>query len=178
MRTGPTKTPGRQKASLPTGLDCATAFQKVARGCVASISALLSSACAGDAEAVHQIRVAITRLRAAVSFFAPITVDAEWLRLKKEITWLNAALGAARDSDVMTEYACRKSYQAWARRMSDEHFDQRRIRGQTGSLSALGSVSTPDRGDVRLGQAWAMAGALGEVHPPQGRRAAGSLLPT
>lgn len=139
MQTGPTKIPSRKKASLAAGLDCATAFQKVARDCVGGISAHHSSACAGDAEAVHQIRVAITRLRAAVSFFAPITVDAEWLRLKKEIKWLNAALGAARDSDVMTDYACRKSYQAWAQRMSGEHFDQRRIRGHRRLVRCLRS---------------------------------------
>ena len=72
------------------------------------------SARAADAEAVHQIQVAITRLRAAVAFFAPIVVDAEWLRLKKEIAWLNISLGAARDSDVSMEYARRKRYQAWA----------------------------------------------------------------
>ena len=139
MRTGPTKTPGRQKASLPAGRDCATAFQEVARGCIASISAHHSSACAGDAEAVHQIRVAITRLRAAVSFFAPITVDAEWLRLKQEITWLNAALGAARDCDVMTDYARRKPYRAWGQRMTGEHFDQRRIRGHRRLVRCLRS---------------------------------------
>ena len=139
MRTGPTKTPGRQKASLPAGLDCATAFQEVARGCIASISAHHSSACAGDAEAVHQIRVAITRLRAAVSFFAPITVDAEWLRLKQEITRLNAALGAARDCDVMTDYARRKPYRAWGQRMTGEHFDQRRIRGHRRLVRCLRS---------------------------------------
>src|SRR4051812_35020717 len=63
-------------------LDCATAFQKIALDCVAKVRLHHSSACAGDAEAVHQIRVAITRLRAAVSFFAPITLDAEWRRLK------------------------------------------------------------------------------------------------
>lgn len=87
-----------------------------------------SSACAGDAEAVHQIRVAITRLRAAVSFFAPITVDTEWLRLKKEIAWLNGSLGAARDTDVIVEYAGRKRYGAWAQSMIGQDLDARRTR--------------------------------------------------
>jgi CHAD domain-containing protein len=41
------------------------------------ISSHHSSACAGDPEAVHQLRVAIARLRAAVSFFAPMAMDAE-----------------------------------------------------------------------------------------------------
>src|SRR5260370_3796389 len=104
----------RPKISSPAaGLDCATAFRRIALDCAAKIAAHHSSACAGDAEAVHQIRVAITRLRAAVSFFAPMTADAEWLRLKKEIRWLNGPLGAARDTDVVMGYAGRKRYRRW-----------------------------------------------------------------
>src|ERR1700737_2495030 len=98
IRKSQIKTSGRRKAALADALDCATAFQTIARGCVAKIKAHHSSACAGDAEAVHQIRVAITQLRAAVAFFAPMTVDADWLHVKKEIAWLNVSLGAARDS--------------------------------------------------------------------------------
>ena len=114
MATGRAKTSGRRKAVAAVDLDCATAFQKISRNCVAGIATHHESACAGDAEAVHQIRVAITRLRAAVSFFAPIAADEEWLRLKREIAWLNVWLGAARDSDVMTEYSGRSRYRAWA----------------------------------------------------------------
>jgi CHAD domain-containing protein len=124
MRNGQTRTSSRHKASEAAGLDCATAFQKMALGCVADINAHHRGACAGDAEAVHQIRVAITRLRAAVAFFAPIVVDSEWLRLKKEIAWLNGPLGAGRDSDVVMEYARRKRYRAWAERMAGERLDQ------------------------------------------------------
>ena len=119
MRNGQARTSARQRASETAGLDCATAFQKMTLECVADIKAHHSSACAGDAEAVHQIRVAITRLRAAVAFFASIVVDAEWLRLKQEIAWLNGSLGAARDSDVAVEYARRKRYRAWGQRMID-----------------------------------------------------------
>jgi CHAD domain-containing protein len=103
MRDYPTGTSSRHKAAEAAGLDCAAVFQKIGLDCVASIKAHHTNACAGDAEAVHQIRIAITRLRAAVAFFAPIVVDAEWLRLKKEIAWLNGSLGAARDSDVVEE---------------------------------------------------------------------------
>jgi CHAD domain-containing protein len=124
MRNGQTRTSSRHKATEAAGLDCATAFQKMALGCVADINAHHRGACAGDAEAVHQIRVAITRLRAAVAFFAPIVVDSEWLRLKKEIAWLNGPLGAGRDSDVVMEYARRKRYRAWAERMAGERLDQ------------------------------------------------------
>jgi CHAD domain-containing protein len=119
--------------------DCATAFQKIALDCVAKVRLHHSSACAGDAEAVHQIRVAITRLRAAVSFFAPITVDEEWRRLKKELAWLNASLGAARDSDVVAEYAGRKRYRAWAQRTIGQNIDVHQARDHRHMVGCLRS---------------------------------------
>src|SRR5438128_11368852 len=96
--------------------------------CFPATKANPSSACAGEAEAVHQIRVAITRLRAAVAVFAPIVVDAEWRRLKQEIALLNGPLGAARDSDVVVEYAHRNRYGAWAQRMIGEQLDHCKTR--------------------------------------------------
>src|SRR3954471_9839355 len=142
MRVHPTGTPSRRKAAEAAGLDCAAAFQKMALGCVADIKAHHASACAGDAEAVHQIRVAITRLRAAVAFFAPIVVDAEWLQLKKEIAWLNGPLGAARDSDVVMEYARRKRYRAWAERMVGEQLDRRQMQNHRRLVRCLRSART------------------------------------
>lgn len=142
MATSPTRTSGRRKASAAAGLDCATAFQKIAIGCVATIEAHHSSACAGDAEAVHQIRVAITRLRAAVAFFAPIVIDAEWLRLKKEIVWLNGSLGAARDSDVAKQYARQKRYGAWAQHMIGEALDDSQVRTHRRLARCLRSART------------------------------------
>ena len=142
MRNGQTRTSSRHKASEAAGPDCATAFQRMTLGCVADIKAHHASACAGDAEAVHQIRVAITRLRAAVAFFAPIVVDAEWRRLKQEIAWLNGSLGPARDSDVVVEYARRKRYRAWSQRMIGERLDQRQIRDHRRLVRCLRSVRT------------------------------------
>ncbi|MEH2627029.1 CHAD domain-containing protein [Bradyrhizobium sp. AZCC 1719] len=140
MRGRPTSTSGLNNTSA-VSLDCATAFQTIALDCIASIKAQHSGACAGDAEAVHQIRVAITRLRAAVAFFAPIVVDAEWLRLKKEIAWLNGSLGAARDSDVVVEYARRKRYRGWAKHIIKQ-VDQRQTRDHRRLVRCLRTVRT------------------------------------
>jgi CHAD domain-containing protein len=136
MRTSQAKTSGKRKpagrrpkrAAPAAGLDCAAAFQRIARDCTAKIAAHHSSACAGDVEAVHQIRVAITRLRATVSFFTPMAVDAEWLRLKQEIAWLNVSLGAARDTDVVVGYAGRKRYRQWTQGLISQNLDERRNR--------------------------------------------------
>ncbi len=53
-----------------------------------------------DPEAIHQLRVAVRRLRAALSLFRPILADsvADWLA--GEFDWLQAGLGSARDWDV------------------------------------------------------------------------------
>jgi CHAD domain-containing protein len=142
MRVHPTGTSSRRKAAAAAGLDCAAAFQKIALDGVAAINAHHIGACAGDAEAVHQIRVAITRLRAAVTFFAPVVADAEWLRLKRDIAWLNGPLGDARDSDVVVEYARRKKYRAWARAMIGAQLEQRQTRDHRRLVRCLRSVRT------------------------------------
>ncbi|MBR1148174.1 CHAD domain-containing protein [Bradyrhizobium sp. AUGA SZCCT0431] len=130
---------GLRKAASAAQFDCATAFQKIALDCVGKVRLHHSSACAGDAEAVHQIRVAITRLRSAVFFFASIVVDAEWRRLKKELAWLNGSLGAARDSDVVVEYARRKRYRDWAQRMIGEDLDAHQTRDHRRMVRCLRS---------------------------------------
>ena len=139
-RRGQTRTTGRATAvPAVVGLDCAIAVQKIALVCVGRIEVHRGGACAGDAEAVHQIRVAITRLRATASFFAPMTVDAEWRRLKPEIAWLNASLGAARDSDVMMEYVHRKRYRAWAVEMLGPDIDAVQMRDRRRLVRCLRS---------------------------------------
>ena len=140
MGIRPTKMPGRNKVSSPANLDCATAFQKIAQDCVTGIKAHHSRARAGDVEAVHQIRVAITRLRAAVAFFEPIAVDAVWRRLKKEIAWLNISLGAARDSDVVADYARRKRYQAWAQQAIGDRLDRHQMQDRRRLAGCLRSA--------------------------------------
>lgn len=135
-----TKSSGRRKVrSTSARLDCPTAFQKIALDCVAKVRAHRGGVFTGDTEAVHQIRVAFTQLRAAVSFFAPMTVDAEWRRLKKEIAWLNASLGASRDSDVMVTYVRRKRYGAWAQRGIGQQLDRRQTRDHRRLVRALKS---------------------------------------
>ena len=132
--------PKKSSASRATPPDCGSAFQAIGLECVAAIKAHHGDACAGDVEAVHQIRIAITRLRAAVGFFKPLVADAEWLRLKKGIAWLNGPLGAARDSDVMLEHVRRKRYRAWAERMIGDRLEQQGITDRRRLVRALRSA--------------------------------------
>lgn len=99
-----------------TAFDCKTAFRRIADDALAAIRTQHAKACVGNAEAIHQIRVALTRLRAARAFFAAIATDAAWRDLKEEIGWLHRRLGAVRDCDVMRRYARRKAFRDWAAR--------------------------------------------------------------
>lgn len=57
-----------------------------------------------DSEAIHQMRVAVRRLRSCLSIFKPfITPCEECTELRSELQWLGERLGVARDWDVFGE---------------------------------------------------------------------------
>jgi triphosphatase len=56
--------------------------------------------CAGDAEALHQMRIGLRRLRAAITGFAKVSADSEQARIKAELKAATNKLGPARDLDV------------------------------------------------------------------------------
>ena len=91
--------------TTPAEPNCRRAFQQMARQCLASVRQHREAAGRGDPDAVHSIRIALTKLRAARKFFAIMTRDTAWPKLKAEIQWLNRVLGAARDNDVTSAYA-------------------------------------------------------------------------
>lgn len=101
---------GRQldrKPRIDSAMTCAEAFTTIALHCLAQISQSYPKACAGDATAIHRMRIALTRFRAAQAFCAPMVDDAAWPKLKADIKWFNRHLGAARDLDSAVEHARR-----------------------------------------------------------------------
>ena len=61
-----------EKASpveLDPGMTSAQAFRVIARNCLRQIIANAPGVCAQDIEAVHQMRVGLRRLRAAITIF-------------------------------------------------------------------------------------------------------------
>ncbi|MCF2524647.1 CHAD domain-containing protein [Bradyrhizobium sp. G127] len=82
-------------------MTCEAAFRSAAYGCLQDVAANQTAACADDGDALHQMRIALMRLRTLVSFFSPMVSGPEWVRLKRELKWLNGYLGAARDMDVL-----------------------------------------------------------------------------
>ena len=54
-------------------------------------------------EALHQARVALRRLRSALSIFKPVVADEQFEHLAAELRWLAGSLGDARDLDVLVK---------------------------------------------------------------------------
>jgi len=54
-----------------------------------------------DIEYLHQMRVALRRLRAAFHIYQQISPDTEWLQLSKTLKWLTKQLNPARDWDIL-----------------------------------------------------------------------------
>ena len=82
---------------LSEAMRCETAFRLIVSECLEDVATNHDATCAGETNALHQTRVALTRLRAAVAFYAKMVADIEWTRLKSELKWLSAHLGATRD---------------------------------------------------------------------------------
>lgn len=90
-----------EQAVLDPAMTSGAAFQAIARACLRHVvanEAVLRAT--RDADVVHQMRVGLRRLRAALSLFKPILEDAEFDGIRTSLRSMAGALGAARDLDV------------------------------------------------------------------------------
>jgi CHAD domain-containing protein len=90
--------------------ECLSCFRRIASSCLQAIESNHRLVIAGNSEAIHRMRIELTRLRAAVLFFAPVIDDAAWPGINHQLRWLNSTLGSARNRDVAVEYTDRKHY--------------------------------------------------------------------
>lgn len=102
LATGTPAAPVKARpVALEPNMSAAEAFQAIARNCLQHLLAnehcLLAN---GDPEAVHQMRVALRRLRSALKVFAEVVADPHLEEVKAELRWLLGHLGPARDADV------------------------------------------------------------------------------
>jgi inorganic triphosphatase YgiF len=86
------------------------AFEASVRNCLGHLLDNQAAALAGaDPEGIHQMRVAVRRLRSALRFFRKAIDKIERKTLETELRWLAAELGPARDWDVFAgETLCRR----------------------------------------------------------------------
>ncbi len=93
----------KQAPPLRASMTCEAAFRTAATHYVNQVTAQQKGTSAGDAEALHAMRVALTRLRATIALFSPMVEGDDEVRLGAELKWLNAHLGIVRDLDVALE---------------------------------------------------------------------------
>jgi triphosphatase len=80
-----------------------SALQSIARVCLHQLCANMDPLRTGDAEALHQARVSIRRLRVAISLFSDLLRDKQTEGIKRELKWLTGEFGPAREVDVFME---------------------------------------------------------------------------
>ncbi len=148
----------------PATIACEEAFRTLARQYLYGVTEQHRAACAGSAEAVHKMRIALTRLRTSIAFFSPMVNGDDRVRISAELKWLHAHLGMVRDLDVAVERLVKdggrpadvkvwKRERAACQRHLTRALRSRRYRQLVGDLSAWierGSWSTK-RGKVALG---------------------------
>jgi triphosphatase len=86
---------------LAAGMSTRDGFRVVGRACLKQIVGNEAALLKGDGEGVHQLRVGLRRLRAAISLFADILHDPQAPAIKGELKWLMEELGPARELDVL-----------------------------------------------------------------------------
>lgn len=96
VKTGPLQ--------LQSGISAAAGFRAIVGTCLRQFrlnEAILTRS--GDARALHQARVALRRLRSALSTFKTVVADDRYGHLRTELRWIAGELGHARNLDVMLE---------------------------------------------------------------------------
>jgi triphosphatase len=86
---------------LPERASAADAFRMIAGSCLKQIVANKPAVLAAKPDGIHQMRVGLRRLRAALSLFAEILPVESSLSIKNELRWLTDELGPARELEVM-----------------------------------------------------------------------------
>ena len=85
---------------LDPAITVEAALQEIGRACLAHLLHNEPAALARDPEGVHQIRVAVRRIRSAISAFKKLLPAADRRWVSAELSWFVDILGRARNLDV------------------------------------------------------------------------------
>jgi CHAD domain-containing protein len=97
---GPVAAVHAVSVDLEPGLSGDEALRRVGTSCLDQILRNEAAVLAGIAEGIHQMRVAVRRLRAVLSAFRRVLPDDQRRLASDELRWLADALGPARNLDV------------------------------------------------------------------------------
>jgi len=102
-RAGEPAAVGARAIVLDPAMTAGEAFTTIALSCLHDFAANRDAVLAGLPEGVHQMRIGLRRLRAALSFFKELLQDRESARIRRQLKWLLGELGPARDLDVFID---------------------------------------------------------------------------
>jgi inorganic triphosphatase YgiF len=89
--------------ALDAKMSAAEGFRAIGFSCLHHLAANREAILAGDPEGVHQMRVGLRRLRAALSLFKALIEGPEMEEVKRDLKWLTEQLADARDFDVLVK---------------------------------------------------------------------------
>jgi triphosphatase len=91
---------GASAIALGDDMTAAEGFRAIGFSCLHHLAANRAAVLKDDPEGIHQMRVGLRRLRAALSLFKPLIEGPEFETIKKDLKWVTGELGPARDFDV------------------------------------------------------------------------------
>jgi inorganic triphosphatase YgiF len=129
---------------LRKGMSTREAFRAIGHACLKQVIGNEAAVLAGDADGVHQMRIGLRRLRAAISLFPEILGDAQTDKVKKELKWLSGELGPLRELDVFVTRVVTPVKRRHARKQGvpglSNDFEQRRTAALERAQDALRSA--------------------------------------
>ena len=144
LRDGRLKPERATEIRITSEFTAGDAFRAVARSCLRQVIANEPVMCGGNAEALHQMRIGLRRLRAAVAVFADAVADGELEKIKGELKWITRQLGPARDLDVFAADVLGplKERHPGDERIAAAHaeFDERRAAAYATAIDAIQSA--------------------------------------
>ena len=98
---------------LDSNISVGDAFAPVMTACLQqmSINEEILRADSNNIEAVHEMRVAVRRIRAALSLFGKLFEDGMTQKIDGELKWISGVLGKVRDLDVLLSERLNTVYQ-------------------------------------------------------------------
>jgi triphosphatase len=132
-----------RSTSIPSSATAEDALVIIGFECLRHFATNEAAVRRGDPEGIHQMRVGLRRLRAALSLFKEMLQGADLRRLKAELVWLTEQLGPARDYDVLVSKALRPlrsiHHDADEFATLENDFDRHRKAGLAAAKAALES---------------------------------------
>jgi triphosphatase len=92
-----------EAVELSTGMTVQQAFNVIAHSTLRHFSSNAEAVRKRDGEAIHQMRVGLRRMRAAISVFSTILPASGTAKIKTELKWLTGELAPAREIDVFVK---------------------------------------------------------------------------